>query len=373
MRVVTARLVDFRNVTATVDLGPGINVFFGSNGQGKTNLLEAVFSACYGRSFRPGRLADLVRFGAEFGSVELDIEESGVTTPVRSVISGSQRRVSVGGREKCTVEEVGEVLRVVFFGPEDLNLVKGGPAARRDFLDLAITAHHPPYSLLVRGYAKLLKERNALLRDVAEGTSPPPELLDTYDVELARHGAQLLSWRRKYLAEFLPVARELVAVHTASDLRLTMEYQSSVVAQDGGIQTDSFFPVLLAALNEQRSAESAVGGTPVGPHRDDLELLVNGRPARYFASQGEQRQVAVSLKLAQLALWRRKFNLSPVLLLDDVLSELDPERARLLFTMVLEWGVQTLISTTTTPDMLNKDENMLFEVTGGKLEPRGKG
>ena len=194
MKLVTAHLVDFRNVTARLEFSPGINILVGRNGQGKSNVLEALHVAALGSSFRPGRLGDLVRFDQPAARVELGIEEAGIVTPVIfTVSSGGKRHLTVGGRENGALDDVAQHLRVVFFGPEDLHLVKGSPSGRRAFLDQAIVGHHPPYGERLRGYARLLRERAQLLKDLAFGSPPPDGIIESYEEELARHAAQILS------------------------------------------------------------------------------------------------------------------------------------------------------------------------------------
>jgi DNA replication and repair protein RecF len=367
MRVVSAVLEDFRNLSVRVELAPGINVFCGRNGQGKTNFLEALFVACAGRSFRPGRLSDLVRFEAQTATVELGVEEGGVVTPVRVAISGGQRRHRVGGQDNCSLADVSRLARAIFFGPDDLDLVKGSPAGRRTFLDEAIRIHHPPYERLLNGYQKLLRDRNQLLRDQGSGRPPPLELLDSYVEELSRWGGQIMSHRSKYLREYTPIAVDLVHRHTGGVLSLALGYECSAGACDGAVEVAAAQAMLRRCLLDARSEDIRSGSTTVGPHHDDLKLEVNGRAARLFASQGEQRQVAVSMKLAQLSLWQQRFGVTPLLLLDDVMSELDATRIRLLLDAIGQWNVQTVLTTTAPPDVVWKDGDACFQVAGGGI------
>ncbi|MBM4352766.1 MAG: DNA replication and repair protein RecF [Deltaproteobacteria bacterium] len=367
MRVVSAILEDFRNLSVRVDLACGINVFVGRNGQGKTNFLEALFVACMGRSFRPGRLADLVRFSAPGATVELGVEERGIVTPVRVSIAGSQRRHRVGGRDNCSLSEVAQMIRAVFFGPDDLDLVKGSPSGRRSFLDEAIRVHHPPYERLLMGYQRLLRDRNQLLRDFGSGRHPPEELLASYEGELARWGGQIVSHRSRYLRDYSPMAVELVARHTGGQLTLELAHECTAGPCGGAIEVGDAQEMLLGRLRDLRGEDIRSGSTTVGPHLDDLRLDVNGRAARLFASQGEQRQVAVSMKLAQLALWRQKFGVTPLLLLDDVLSELDSTRIRLLLDAIAGWQVQAVLTTTAPPDVVWKDDDACFRVKEGGI------
>jgi len=368
MYIQRARLVDFRNLDVTLELDEGFNIFCGPNGQGKTNILEAFHVACYGKSFRPGRLQDLVRFDADFARVELSVESDGVGVPLTAVIANGQRRLTAAGSENCTVAEAGEVLRIIFFGPEDLDLVKGSATVRRNFIDRAIAVHHPPFSKVVTGYQRLMKERNSLLREMGRGSLPPDGLIESYEEELARHGAQVLAYRLRYLKQFLPVAVELVSLHTAGRLELAARYEGTIPVLAEEPEVADVAALLRENLLENRGEDARAGRTRTGPHADDLELEVNGRPARFFASQGEQRQVAVSLKMAQLSLWKERFDIRPVLLLDDVMSELDPERARLLFEQISRLGIQTHISTTEKPDVLLDGKYRLFEVNDGEVK-----
>jgi DNA replication and repair protein RecF len=371
MKLAFVHLSDFRNVTAQLTLAPGINVLVGRNGQGKSNVLEAIHVVATGRSFRPGKLADLVRFDMPAARVELTVEDDGIATPITLSLGASgERRLAVGGQDNSSLADVANHLRVIFFGPEDLHLVKGSPGGRRDFLDAAIAGHHPPYAERSRGYAKLLKERNQLLRDIVHGFPPPPEIVESYEDQLARHAAQILSQRGKFLREFAPVARRLVADHTDGRLDLELAYSSRLpeLADPACVEAADIYPVFKQALARTRKEDAPSGRTSIGPHVDDLELSVNGHPARFFASQGEQRQLAVSLKVAQLALWKERFGVHPVLLLDDVLSELDPVRSRLLFSRVIQWGVQTLLTTTTKEDVVIEGDCRFFTVAGGQIE-----
>jgi len=366
VRILCVRFADFRNLQGSIDLSPGINVLFGANGQGKSNILEAIFVVCNGRSFRPGQIDDLVRFGAQAARVELDVEEGGICTPASVTIASGQKKHSLGGREDVSPEEVSEALRVVFFGPEDLDLVKGGPSARRELVDKGIVVYHPPYSRLLRSYQRVLRERNLLLRDFASGRPPVAELVDAYEEELAKYGAQIVSYRLKYLKEFVPIASGLVEAHTKSQLRLGMSY-CGTAGDEVTAETDQqeIRKLLLARFQEERGGDAGAGRTRTGPHADDVELYLNGRPARFFSSQGEQRALAVSLKIAQLALWKERFGVQPVLLLDDVLSELDAERRSQLLSRVAEWEVQTVLTTTGSSDVVLEGGACRFEVRDG--------
>lgn len=328
-------------------------------------MLEGIFVSCHLRSFRGARNTDLIAFGQEAARVELSVDCDGINMPVVTTISGMEKKHSLAGRENCSLREVAENLRVVFFGPEDLTLVKGAPSVRREFLDRAIALHDPEYARRLKGYNKLLRERNLLLRDYGGGRPPPFGLMETFEEELGRHGAQLIARRKAYLEHFVPRAASFVARHTDSALVMDVRYDCTLA--DAGSGGEELARTLTCQLEQTRRTDVKIGYTSRGPHADDLDIQVNGQPARYFASQGEQRQVAVAFKLAQLAVWREVYGVTPVLLLDDVASELDGERVRRLFSVLTGWCVQTLISTTTRPDMLLDGDVAFFEVKEGQI------
>lgn len=361
----------YRNVNARLELGAGLNVLLGRNGQGKTNVLESIFVSCYGKSFRSGRLGDLVQFDQEQAQVLLSVSHDGLSTDIETVISAAQRSQKVGGKENSTALEVSNALKVVFFGPEELSLVKGGPVLRREFLDRAIVVHHPPFGELQRRYGRILKERNQLLKEFEGYRGPPVELMEAYEEELGRYGAQIVESRRRYLREFVPYAREFLRQHTAGALELEVTYLGNPVLESGNLpEGRDLAKIYQEALKQGRGRDSATGSTSIGPHLDDLEITVNGRPARFFASQGEQRQIVVSCKLAQLALWKERFQVLPVLLLDDVSSELDAGRTQLLFGLIQTWGIQTILTTTSMPDvLLGQPGTRVFQVESGVVQP----
>lgn len=370
-----ATYFDFRNLSLTVELGPGFNVFTGANGQGKTNLLEGIYVTCFGRGFRPGKLSHLIRHGATACRVGLEVVERDSVTELGLLMQGSDKNHSVAGKERCSLNEVAQSLRLIFFGPDDLALVKGAPALRREFLDRAIWVHYPPYFDLMKRYLQHMKERNRIHKEIRDGVAHPKELLPAVEEEMIRQGAQVISYRLKYLRELVPEAVKLVREHTADKLELTSRYQCSLLPESTGgaappLEAKELIPLYAAALERTRDGDKAAGTTSVGPHVDDLELELQKKPARFFGSQGEQRAVAVCLKLAQLALWTQRFNVKPVLLLDDVSSELDQARTTLLMKTIASWGIQTLLTTTSPPVVLLGDPAVrLFKVDAGHVQP----
>jgi len=364
---------DFRNLTITLELGSGYNVFAGRNGQGKTNVLEALYVTCFGRSFRPGKLVHLIRHGAGQARVQATVDDGDVQTELSLELTETSKRHGAAGKENCGLAEVASTLRMVFFGPDDLALVKGAPALRREFLDRAIWVHYPPYADLMKRYVQHMRSRNRLLKEQREQRRKvAPELLASVEELLCKEGAQVVSYRLKYLRELVPEAVRLVHDHTAGALALGVSYLPSIEGPLAEMDQGAIASKFLAALEAVRTDDYASCSTSVGPHVDDMEFTLNARPARFFGSQGEQRAVAVCFKLAQLALWTERFGVKPVLLLDDVSSELDAERTALLMSTISKWGIQTLLTTTSPPDVLLGDpEVRVFRVEGGRVQQHG--
>jgi DNA replication and repair protein RecF len=361
----------FRNLSGRVHFSPGINVLRGRNGQGKTNVIEAIYTSCFPRSFRGGRITDLIRFNEDTAWVRLLVEDDGIQSEIRTIHSPGRRIQGLGGKDNCAPAEVVKRLKVIFFGPDELALVKGGPALRREFIDRALGTHHYPFLELQQRYARVLKERNQLLRDLGSFRKVSIALQEAFEEELAGYGARWVEYRLKYLKELGPVASRILLEHSNGALELQIRYVHSMPDLDESGEWDSrgMSRRLYRILGERRSDDSASGMTSVGPHLDDLEILVNGKSGRHFASQGEQRAVVVALKLAQLSLWKEKFSIAPVLLLDDVSSELDPERNERLFQLISDWQIQTILTTTFPLDVLSRwPEGCLMEVSDGTVQ-----
>ncbi|MDA8063285.1 MAG: DNA replication/repair protein RecF [Actinomycetota bacterium] len=344
-------LVDFRNY-ALGELAPpnGLTVVVGSNGEGKTNLLEAIGYLATLRSFRGAPGDALVREGAPFAVVRAEVRREGRAVLVEAELRRIGRdRVQLNGRPLRRARDLLGALQVTVFSPDDLELVKGGPSGRRRYLDDLLVALHPRHDLTQTELDRVLRQRNALLRS-ARGRATPDVLstLDVWDVELASAGEALVRARRGLTAALEPIVsqayRRLAEGSQAGGAGVGLEYVTSWEGR------------LADALRAARAEDLRRGLSTVGPHRDDLVSRIGGMPSRTHASQGEQRSLALSLRLGGHELVTERIGSSPVLLLDDVFSELDPGRSSALL-QALPLG-QTLLSTTTeappgsTPDLV---------------------
>ena len=340
MRVARVVPHSFRNLAdAAVDLGPGLTVLHGPNGAGKTNLLEAAFFALTGRSCRTRREREMIAFGADLARVEALLEPDdgeGIDpiTMLASISSGEARRRLVDG----SPAQPGDDRRrpaISIFMPDRLALVKGPPASRRAHLDRLAGALWPARADLPRAYAQALAQRNSLLARIKRGGDP--EALSAWDSALSERAVPLVAARAEAAAELAgPFER------AAAELGLA---GGAEVAYRPRTDAESDADAIVAELVERRAGDIARGFTGYGPHRDELELSFGGRSLRRYGSQGQQRLGLLALLFAEREALRAARRQLPLLLLDDVMSELDPERRSRLVAM-LEDGGQALITAT---------------------------
>jgi DNA replication and repair protein RecF len=359
MAVTRLWLADFRCFTeATIEPDTsGLTVLRGANGAGKTSMLEAVGWLATQRSIRGSPREALVRTGAERAIVRAECVEARRRVQVEAEIplSGSARTL-VNRQVVRRRADLAEALRMTVFSPDDLALVQGGPAGRRDYLDEALIDAHPRNETMVGEVERVLRQRAALLRQA--GGQARPEIVDTLDVwdaRLADAGEALAAGRQALIAELAPaaaIAYEHLAGAQEEPGALGMSYRPS------------WEGTLADALTAARREDLRRQVTTVGPHRDEVELTVSGRPARTQASQGEQRCVALALRLATHALASARWPEPPVLLLDDVFSELDARRAEALVEQ-LPAG-QVLLTTAVDPPLVVAPDRVV-EVAGGRL------
>ena len=367
MRVTLVDIADFRcSEAARLELPAGMTVVVGQNGQGKTSLLEAIAWGALGRSFRGVPDAALVRTGAERAIVRLGIEEGSgrerlIEAELRAV---GRNRVLVDRNPLARIRDLLGALRVTVFAPDDLELVKGGPAHRRTYLDDLLVATAPRYAAVVGEYEKVLRHRNALLRGGLRGPDARTTL-DVFDEQLVRAGTELVLGRLRLTEQLAPAVdaayRELAGGDDGISAAYVAEWAEGTPATDAGAITDAFHE----ALARLRQRETERGTTLVGPHRDEWQLLVAGLDSRTHASQGEQRTLALGLRLAGHRTVTEAIDDEPVLLLDDVFSELDDRRGNALVEKLT--GGQTLVTTAgSLPEAVAPATRL--RVAGGRIE-----
>jgi DNA replication and repair protein RecF len=367
------RVRQWRNLAGvTLRPGPRATVLFGENGQGKTNLVEAVHFLTTFRSFRTNHLEDVVPWRAEVARIEGDVAVGGLERKIEVQVAGARKTARLDGkavrRDAAGLQGVAAVL----FVPEDLGLARAAPAERRRFLDRAIFAADRGYSVEAVAYDRVLRSRNAVLREAA----PRAALLDTYDEELARTGATIVS-RRRTLADALAPRVEALFAAVHADLGARIRYRSHASLQEvgrgavPGHAEPALQEALLAGLRSRRDLDRRRGFTGFGPHTDDLELELAGHPARDHGSQGQLRSLILALKLAELAHLEERLGEVPLLLLDDVASELDEVRRTRLFETIARLPGQTLMTVTDRDLLPTLPGRCDFEVKGGQIQPVG--
>ena len=329
-------LRDFRSwAHADLELEPGRTVFVGPNGYGKTNLLEALWYSSTLGSHRVATDAPLVRVGADRALVSTIIVNEGRECAVDlEIAAGRANKARLNRSPVRSTREVAGVLRAVLFAPEDLALVRGDPADRRRYLDDLATIRRPRVAAVRSDYDKVLRQRTALLKTASGGRQRGDrsvlDTLDVWDARLAAHGAELMSARIDLVNQLAPEVAKAYQLVAPGSRAAAVGYRASMALEPGdGVDVASLEAALLSALSERRNAELERGVCLVGPHRDDLELVLGDQPAKGFASHGESWSMALSLRLAAYELLRTEGS-DPVLLLDDVFAELDAARRRAL-------------------------------------------
>jgi DNA replication and repair protein RecF len=345
--------------------GDGINVITGRNAQGKTNLLEAVCYLAAGRSFRARTDRELIGFDREEASLAAEVLSHGREQTLEARLSRARRRIlyANGVKMKSYAEFSGR-LAAVLFAPDDLDLVFGGAARRRRFMDGGLCQLRPKYAAALSEFNRVHEHKTRILRDHRE----KPALLDAleeFNHGLAAAGAELIYYRAAYAKLLSEKARIVHSDFSNSAERLQITYKTVSSLSPDGARPKELFPLLLARLYELRQAEIDSGQCLTGPQKDDLEIELNGRPAKEFASQGQARTAAVSLKLAERDIFSAALGEQPVLLLDDVLSELDESRQRFLLERAA--GGQVFITCCESDKIETRTRGTVTRIEGGDV------
>lgn len=354
-------VLGWRNLKPTrITPGPALNVIFGDNAQGKTNFLEAIYYLATLRSFRRGRLADFISWDGDGCRVWARTEVAGRIAQLEVKVSRSSRTLLVDGASVSSVEDYFGGFNVVLFTPDHLRLVHGEPALRRRFLDRSLFNVDPAHLQIVRRYQRVLRERNAVIRDWDRSTAAERAVIDALDEQLASAGWELVLKRTRAVEalseRFFEIHHELAG--RVKSLELSYHHRglgdSELVSEES----------LLDAIRESRQQDLRRGYSGVGPHQDDLRLFIDGRLAREAASQGETRTIVLALKIAEVLWITRERGEPPVLLLDDISSELDDHRRGVLFQTIDGLGSQAFVTTVsrdTIPSDLGSTYNRVRE------------
>ena len=369
MRIRRIALSGFRNYDEeAVDFGPDVNVITGVNAQGKTNLLEAVYLLTGAHSFRTRFDRDLIGFGCDWATILADVDADGREQTIRLLFRRGQRRqVTVNGARK-TSAELGGVMTAVLFSPDDLYLIKEGAAARRRLMDTAISQLRSGYASLLSDFNRLYENKTRILKDYRE----KPRLLDTLDEfsdGLARCSARLIRYRASFVERLAEQAAPIHREFSGGRETLSLAYRTVSTVTDPLGPVQEIYYEICEHQEQHRQAELDAGQCLTGAHKDDIEIAINDAPARTFASQGQTRTAALSIKLAEREIFKNETGEYPVLLLDDVLSELDAGRQEFVLNRI--GGGQTLITCCEDENISRRTGGRVFTVNGGRIRAEG--
>ena len=366
MQCLGMTLSDFRNIeAASVSFSPGVTVLYGDNAQGKTNLLEAIYYAAIGKSFRGQNAPDVIRFGAPCATLSVDyIAKQRKQNITMRLFRDRARAVEKNGVRITKMSDLVGSFRAVLFCPEHLSLVKGGPAERRQFLDIAISAENPLYLATLQRYAHILKQRNALIKKAKDDPQGFSQTVEIWSHQLAVEGAYIARARKRYIEKLegfvkatfgeMMGEREIPTLtYLGCDKREEADYENITATEQH----------LYGRLTSNLERELGAGATLYGTHKDDMEILLNGHPARICASQGQQRSLSLALKIAEGEICREDCGEYPVFLFDDVLSELDGNRRAFLLSRMA--GKQVIM---TSCEGKEEKSDLCIRVRNGKVE-----
>lgn len=372
MRAKKIFLRDWRNyVEQSVEPSEGINILVGANAQGKTNFIESMEVSALGRSQRASKDAELVRWDRDEAIVRLAFEKFGVEHSIAFELNRSKPRRIFFNDQPIRIRELIGKFNVVYFSPEDLFLIKGAPAARRRFLDAEISQASPAYFAELLIYNKTLAQRNALLKSIRERLASIDGLA-LWNEQLSKSAARIVCKRLEAIEKLNRIASEIQSGISGGRERLSLSYEARGFGElkfVGGLTYE------LAArydrkLQELASVDAARGSTTLGPHLDDLKFLIDGRELRAFGSQGQQRTAVLSLKLSELEFLNEETGTYPVLLLDDVMSELDIARRARLLEFLRSNRIQTFITAADESGFDAPIEAKVFEVDAAVINAR---
>ena len=360
MQIKNLFLQNFRNYEdEKFTFSDGLNVLFGKNAQGKTNCAEAVFYLCTGASLRIRHDKQLIRMGAEYAKITAEAVNRYGKVTIEAVIFENKREIRVNGNKISKNADLMGHVNSVFFSPGELRLIQDGPDERRRFMNISISQTSPAYYTALLRYNKILDQRNALLKN--PDYSLVLDTLPVWDEQLCKYAAVIVKKRMEFLDKLAPYATELHAFLTDGAEDLTVRPDKKYEGEEGDVAK-----TLARRLANNYEKDMRLGFTTVGPHRDDLDVLVSGIDAKAYASQGQTRTAALSLKLAEVQIFKELSGEYPILVLDDVMSELDLPRRKKLLQRVR--GMQTVLTCTHAERVLYGTECNKIRIESGKIK-----
>ena len=357
MKIKSLKLKNFRNYDLLkLEFDDATNIFYGDNAQGKTNILESIYLSGTTKSHRGTKDRDLVQFGKEESHIEAVVEKNGITYQIDMHLKkNSPKGISINKIPIRKASELFGIINIVFFSPEDLNIIKNGPSERRRFIDLELSQLDKVYLNNLSNYNRIVNQRNHLLKDITQQRNLM-ETLDVWEIQLIQYGNKIIERRKQFVKEINKIISNIHKKLTGQREEINLIYEPSI----GNLTLEQ-------ALAKNRERDMKIKSTSVGPHRDDICFMAGDLDIRRFGSQGQQRTAALSLKLSEIELVRQSIHDTPVLLLDDVLSELDKHRQNYLLDSIHD--IQTLITCTGVDEFVNHrfSINKVFHVQDGQV------
>ena len=358
MYIESLELKNFRNYEdLSIVLDPGTNILYGDNAQGKTNVLEAIYLCGTTKSHRGSKDKEMIRFEQDESHIRMMVKKDGVSHKIDMHLKKNKAKgIAIDGIPIRKAAELFGIVNLVAFSPEDLNIIKNGPSERRRFMDLELCQLNKVYLQELTSYNKVLNQRNKLLKDI--GFQPGlTETLDVWDMQLVSYGKKIISLRKRFMEELGEIIRQIHSNLTGQKEEIRLLYEPDVEEE-----------VFEEKLQSAREKDLRFRVTYVGPHRDDFCVQTNGIDIRKYGSQGQQRTAALSLKMSEIYLVEKVTKDHPVLLLDDVLSELDSNRQNYLLQSI--HNIQTVITCTGLDELIENNFSIdrVFRVTEGKID-----
>lgn len=359
MVIKSVDLKDFRNYDyLNMVLDDKINIIYGDNAQGKTNILEALYVCATSKSHRGNKDKEVIRFGDDEAHIKVMINKNGIDYRVDMHLKKNKAKgIAVNGIPIRKATELFGIINIVFFSPEDLNIIKDGPSERRKFIDMEFSQLDKIYLSNLVNYNKVVNQRNKLLKEISfSGKQEDMETLDIWDMQLVKYGKDVILGRDYFVDKIGKIVNDIHKKLSGEKENLKIKYLPSVSTKD-----------FEKELKKNRQKDIRMKSTGIGPHKDDMIFYINGNDVRKFGSQGQQRTVALSLKLAEIELVKQVIHDTPVLLLDDVLSELDSSRQNFLLNNIGD--IQTIVTCTGLDELISNRLNMnkIFKVVEGKV------
>lgn len=361
MKINSIKIENFRNIESLSLDFDDVNIIYGENAQGKTNLIEAIYLFTGAKSFRGVKDKELVKFGEEYSRLKIEFSNNSREQNAELLIQ-NRRSATLNGVKKKSATSLGDELKAVIFSPVHLSMVKDGPLERRRFIDNALCQLKSNYRNVLKEYNRALAQRNMLLKDISKNNSLY-DMLYIWDKNLAVSGAKIIFQRMKYIEALLPYAKDVFDGLSSGKEEINLVMKGAF--DYDGLTLDEIQKKLMFALDNNRGNDILNRNTNIGPHRDDMEILINEKSARSFGSQGQQRSCVLALKLAEASLLREMTQDEPLALLDDVMSELDISRQDYILNHIKDW--QVFITCCDANTVLRLKQGKTFHISNGGL------